>query len=375
MTKAKDVLLMSKDTEVMRINFSTGVYEVMQPDLLPYGIRGKLRDREPDTGNYHYDLVRAVAVSNSNRDALVSWFSNRTLLLSRANAKWIYNLLGFDQVSTDIQKLKISFVCRSVSILDSYWVKLDGDDATWDKIDIKRNPLNEVIAQVALHGKSLTLQGSLVTPELTTNGAYAKAWRRHPDGSLWLYKLGHNGSWESKIEVMVSNLLDKMPVKHAHYEAGEDDGKYVCMCPAISTDKLAILPAMEYMSYCSVNGLDFKKEVLRIGSYDYYAMCIVDYLISNRDRHSQNWGFYYDKDTMEIVSLHPLFDHNNAFDNEYMNNKDEKYLVTGGSLRDAAMTAMSKIDFKFTNTFTKDDFLTERQWLSFRDRAKELGLM
>lgn len=85
---------------------------------------------------------------------------------------------------------------------------------------MNQNPLNKVVAQVALHGKSLTLQGSMVTPELTTNGACAKAWRRHPNGKLWLYKLGANGNTESRIEVMCSNLLDKMNVEHVHYEAG-----------------------------------------------------------------------------------------------------------------------------------------------------------
>lgn len=38
-------------------------------------------------------------------------------------------------------------------------------------------------------------------------------------------------------------------------------------------------------------------------------MWIVDFLISNRDRHGQNWGFYYDTETMEILGCRPLFDH------------------------------------------------------------------
>lgn len=376
MSEARDVLLMSKDREVMRINFSTGVYEVINESLLPYGLKGKIR-RVPEYWEIKskYDDTQRQVTIGKDREAVVSWFANRTLLLSRSNAKWIYNLLNFDQVDNDYQRLKIAFVCRAVSVLDSYWVKIDGEGITWDDVDLTRNKLNEIIAQVALHGKSLTLQGSLTTPELTTNGAYAKAWRRHSDGSLWLYKLGHNGSWESKIEVMCSNLLDKMPVDHVHYEAGVDEGDYVCMCPLMATERLAVLPAMEYISYCSVNGIDFNKEVLSIDKYGYYSMFIVDYLISNRDRHSQNWGFFYDRDTMEIVSLHKLFDHNNAFDNAYMADREARYQCTGGSIRSAAKLAMSQIDFAFTGTFSRNDFLTNRQWTSFKERAEDLGLM
>lgn len=374
MEEARDVILMCGDNPVMRINFSTAKYEVVNENLLPFGIRGKLR-KVPEfweVKSKYEDTQRNLAIGK-NRDAVVSWFANRTLLLSRANAKWIYNALNIDQLDTEMQKLKVSFICRSVSVLDSYWVKLDGDSSSWGKIDVRRNHLNETIAQIALHGKSVMIQGSLATPELTTNGAYAKAWRRHEDG-LWLYKLGHNGSFESKIEVMVSKILDKTNVDHVPYVAGTDDGKYVCMCPCISTDKLSILPAMEYSSYCNVNGLDFDKEVLRIDKDRFYKMWIVDYIISNRDRHSQNWGFFYDRDTMEVVSTHPLFDHNNAFDIEYMRDRNAVYQCSGKSLRESAKYAMTQTDFKITDKIVREDFLTERQYNEFVWRAGDLGL-
>ena len=166
----------------------------------------------PDPGSIKssYDLTRSVVAAGKNREAVISWLANRVLLLSRANAKWIYNLFRFEQVGTDEQRVKIAMTCRAASVSDPYWLKFEEDgDISWSRVDVRRNPLNEVVAQVALHGKSLTLQGSLITPELTTNGAYAKAWRRHSDGLLWLYKAGANGNTESRIEVMCSGLLDK----------------------------------------------------------------------------------------------------------------------------------------------------------------------
>lgn len=63
-------------------------------------------------------------------------------------------------------------------------------------------------------------------------------------------------------------------------------------------------------------------------------MFIVDYLVSNRDRHGMNWGFYYNCDTMKILSCHPLYDHNNSF----------------------------------------EDFLVESHYESFKKRAETLGL-
>ena len=368
--------IMRKDTEVMKVDFGALQYEVINEQYLPYPIRGRLRAM-PDPGAIKttYDMTQSVLAARKNEEAVVSWLANRVLLLSRANAKWIYNMFHFEQVGTDEQRVRIAMTCRAVSVSDPYWVKFEEDgNITWSQVDVKQNPLNEIVAQVALHGKSLTLQGSLVTPELTTNGAYAKAWRRHSDNCLWLYKLGANGNTESRIEVMCSDLLDKMNVEHVHYEAGTDEGKYVCMCPCMTTETKAILTGMEFISYCNVNGMDPDAEMFRIDGESIYKMWIVDFLISNRDRHGQNWGFFYDTETMDILGCHPLFDHNNAFDIDYMRNLDAPYQFGEMTIKQAALKAMGKVDFHFTAPITRKDFITERQYLSFKKRAGCLGL-
>ena len=372
----KAFTIMMKDTAVLRVDFDTLCYEVLNEKYLPYPIKGKLQKiPSPDTIKTAYDMSQSLLAVRKNEEAVVSWLTGRVLLLSRANAKWIYNLFHFEQTGTAEQHMKIAMVCRAVSVLDPYWLKFDDDgEISWSSVDVKRNPLNVIVAQVALHGKSLTFQGSPVTPELTTNGAYAKAWRRHEDGNLWLYKLGANGSTESRIEVMCSNLLDKMNVEHVHYEAGQDEDQYVCMCPCMTTEREAVLTGMEFVSYCNVNGIDADARMMEIDGESIYKMWIVDFLISNRDRHGQNWGFYYDTETMAILGCHPLFDHNNAFDIDFMRDMDAPYQFGEMTIRQAAKKAMEKVDFHFTASITRADFITDRQYQSFCKRAKCLGL-
>lgn len=376
MDGVKAFTIMMKDTEVMKVDFDGLKYEVINEKYLPYQIKGRLKEiPDPRSIKSSYEMTQSLIASRKNQEAVVSWLTGRVLLLSRANAKWIYNLFRFEQVGTDEQRVKIAMTCRAASVSDPYWLKFEEDrDICWSKVDVKQNPLNEVVAQVALHGKSLTLQGSMVTPELTTNGTYAKAWRRHADGLLWLYKLGENGNTESRIEVMCSGLLDKMNVDHVHYEAGTDEDRYVCMCPCMTTRDKAILTGMEFISYCNVNGLDPEREMLRVDGESIYKMWIVDFLISNRDRHGQNWGFFYDTGSMEILGCHPLFDHNNAFDIDYMRNLDAPYQFGEMTIRQAALKAMKEVDFHFTAPVTRADFITERQYQSFCRRAECLGL-
>ena len=236
MESKKAFTIMMKDIEVMRIDFNALTYEVINENCLPYTIKGKLQPMLPPAAiKTSADMTQAILASRKNEEAVVSWLANRVLLLSRANAKWIYNLFQFEQVETNAQRIKIALTCRAASV---------------------------------------------------------KAWRRHDDGQLWLYKLGANGNTESRIEVMCSNLLDKMNVDHVHYETGTDDGKYVCMCPCMTTEKEAILTGMEFYSYCNVNGIDPDAKMFEIDGESIYKMWIVDFLISNRNRHGQNWGFF-----------------------------------------------------------------------------------
>lgn len=363
---SKDLLIMFRDTPVLRINFDETVYEVLNESLLPWTIKGRFKPIQ--------DATDAINIARHNDRAIYSWLSNRVLPLSRANAKWILNACDLPiNMSDDATKVKVSLLCRSASLQDDYWVKLDGETVKWADVSIRDNHLNEIVAQVALHGRSFSLTGSLVTPELTTHGAYAKCWKREDDG-LYLYKAGFHDSTESEIEVMVSNLLDKMNVNHLKYEAAESDGLYCCKCKCMSSEYLAILSGSDFYTYCNVHGLDFNREIMRIDKESILKMWVVDYLISNRDRHGQNWGFFYTPMSMEIIGCHPLYDHNNAFSYEYMDNPDAPYQFGGKSIREAAQYAINRVDVHFTQPIVREDFVTNKQYNTFMERAEELNI-
>lgn len=60
----QDMLLMMKDTAVMRINFDYGAFEVLNQQLLPYRLQGAIR-RVPDFDEIksRYDDVRRQVAS------------------------------------------------------------------------------------------------------------------------------------------------------------------------------------------------------------------------------------------------------------------------------------------------------------------------
>lgn len=369
------MVLMCKDTPVLSLDPENSVYDILNESLIPYTMKGRLRKMPDLTSAMNRSALLEWSVCDrANRTALTAWLAARTLPLSRKNAKHLYQLFAFEQMQDELSKAGIAVICRAVSLQDDYWLKLPGDTACWQTVSLRDNPLNEIVTQVALHGTSLTLQGDLTTPELSTNGAYAKAWIREADG-LYLHKRGADGNSESRIEVECSRLLDKMNVAHIPYLPGEHNGVYTCKCKCMTTDQYSMLPALDFYTYCNGNGLDYEQEIRKIDAELIYKMWIVDYLISNRDRHGMNWGFFYRSDTMEIIGCHPLFDHNNSFDPDLMADPDTPYLFDSRmTMRQAARLAMSRVDFHFTAPITRADFLTDRHCSSFLSRAKELGI-
>lgn len=379
MSEIKDVLLMMKNNPVMRINLTDKTYDVLNEGLLPFQLRNLFRKIPETTDNMsRYEINKIIRDSVHNSAVFEDWLASRVLPLSRENAKKIYNLFGFDQLQDTHSKARMSIVCRALSLQDNYWLKLENDPQRWESVNLRSVRLNEAVAQVSLRGTSLSIQNkkeeALRCPELSGQGAYAKAWLREGT-DLYLHKTGNKGITESKIEVMVSNLLDNCNVNHLKYEASEAFGGYTCKCKCMTDDTISILPGMDFDSYCNRLGKDPKREALLIDSEMIYKMMIVDYLIANPDRHGMNWGFFYNCETMEILGCHPLFDHNNAFDAEYMRDPDVRYLFDDTkSMRDWAKYAMKEVDFHFYREFTREDFLTDRQYDCFMSRAKEIGV-
>ena len=361
----QNLLLMCGNTIVLRINLNESIFEVVNEQLLPFRFKKALSGRPVKDGvSTKYYETQMKLFDSTNRDVLIDWLSNRTLLLSRKNAKKLYDAFSIsDQKQDPVTRAKLALTCRACSILDNYWVKLENIS------------LNEIVAQIALHGTSLTIQGSIVnSPEFLTNGASAKCWRRYPDGKLWLHKAGDNGTFEAKVEIAVSNILDKCNVEHCHYEAADDDGLFVSACPAMSDDSISIVDGDNFIGYCNRSELNVESEIKRIDADSYYKMLIVDYLIANRDRHTQNWGFYYNPETTELLRMHPLFDHNNAFDTSCMQNEEYPSHFGNKTLKENALYAIRHCDFHFIGDITKDMFVTERQYSCFMHRAEQLGI-
>lgn len=357
-----------EDTTVLKFDFEKRYYEILKPELLPFSMRGRISDTTKANSE---DLPE---IWFNNQDVISKFFYNRSLSVNRENAKYIMNQLGIKQNNDFESRYKAMMLCKGLSVADSYWIT-DKDDEKWKDVCLKNNPLHETLQQIALFGRSLTITGELRTPEITGQGAYAKAWYREND-RLFLYKANSNGGNESEREVLASNILDCFNVPHVKYELTKKDNVTVCKCENMNFENSSLVDSIEFDTWVSKKGLNFYDEAKRIDSEMFYKTVVVDYLISNSDRHGGNWGFYMNNKTGKIICMHPLFDHNNAFDSSFMRDKNGGIcqLIPGKSQKEAALYAIKHCDFRSIKPVTKEMFFDNAMYLSFMDRACELGL-
>ena len=358
-----------EDITVMEFDIKEKYYKVHRPDLLPFSLRNCLSDTTSIT-----DKEKLLEAGFENKELLAAFFLNRSISIKREHAKLLMNQLGIKQNNDFDSRYKIMLLCKALSVSDCYWIT-DKEEETWNNVNLWNNPLHETIQQISLYGKSLTITGKLRSPELTGQGAYAKAWFRE-NGKLFLFKGNSNGGNESEREVLASNILDCFNVPHVKYTLEKKDNLTVCKCENMNFDNTSLVDSIEYDIWTSKQGKNFIEEARKADPEMYYKTIVVDYLISNSDRHGGNWGFYMNNQTGKLIRMHPLFDHNNAFDTEFMKNPDGGIcqLIPGKTQKQAALYAIKHCDFRCIKPVTKDMFINEIMYESFMSRACELGL-
>lgn len=131
------------------------------------------------------------------------------LSIGRSYAKEILNSFRLSQTN----RYAVCKACRGLSLEDSYWIRQDGDEKTWEEVNLFHNPLSLFVTEISLSGRNVHYFGTaeekrnIHTPELTTLGASAKGWIRRGD-RIYLHKIG-------KYEIPADQILTLFDHDHA----------------------------------------------------------------------------------------------------------------------------------------------------------------
>lgn len=302
--------LMLKDVKVLYFDLEDFVVEVIREDLLPFFLRQNIRSSAAMKDILH------------NIQSVKSYLSSRILSLSRDNAKQIYAAFQIPQIDSIDNRVNICIKCKGVSIQDSYWIKDDEETRDWSQINIRQNQLSDIV-DLSLNGQNPTITTDAICPELTTKGLFRKGWI-YVGKSLYLLKSDKTADYvNTKMEILASELLecfinrvDSIAYVGELMETAEGPIQ-ISICKNFANEKYSFVEACEVIEYCQRCGIDFREYCMKHWSYMFASIPVLDYIIINTDRHTQNYGFMMNNDTGVLEALAPLFDFNCALVADY----------------------------------------------------------
>ena len=203
-------------------------------------------------------------------------------------------------------------VTRAVSLNDTFWVKEAESSLCWDQVSLYRNEFDQLISQAAFDGSVNSSELSTTSPEFGTDGNYAKCWVRE-DNEIFLYKTGSSyHEIEPLSEFLAAQLAAVLCPSCVDYDMAFYRGKLISKCRLFTSEERGLAKAAGIFAGERTIPvlLDYFE---RLGSGDAFRrMCVLDALIFNPDRHYGNFGVLFDTETMEPLSMSPVFDHNRS---------------------------------------------------------------
>ena len=236
------------------------------------------------------------------------WIDGRQIAKHRVAIQKLMNSLGMTTRHDFIGMV------RCLALTDTFWMKREDEELTWNQISLYQNPFDDTISRIAFDGTGMYgRQNSPTSPEFATSGSFEKCWIREGN-KISLFKRGSEGyanaGFESYSEKLASDFLDAAKVKHVPYTLLKFHDKLTCKCPLFTSENAGFVSMHRFFegNFDVDDVLEFCAE--HNSEERFREMVVFDSVMANVDRHAGNYGFLVDNDTGEILELAPLFDHN-----------------------------------------------------------------
>ena len=259
----------------------------------------------------HLPLGTASRHGEVDRAALNAWWIDRSIPASRSGVRKALETLDLPNTQMLLTR------CFGLSLSDQYWVKPQGSDLQWERINFFTNPFSEDIGNVLLGKATDRADFDFHSPDNTSDGFLKKRWKII-EGKRCLLKAGSNPFMQQPFnEVVATIVARRLEIPHVPYTLLWDDGIPYSVCEDFITPDTELVSAWRvmhsmqkdnstsvyrhYLNCCEALGVPGMEQAVD-------QMIVLDYLIANEDRHQNNFGLIRDANTLEWIGAAPIFD-------------------------------------------------------------------
>lgn len=316
--------------------------------------------------------------SKTMEDRLAEWIMNRGIPVTRQRIK--IDLQGLE--TKNVHDYMISNL--GLSLTDHYWICPKDSNYTWDTINFYTNNFKSTYS-LDLRDDKKTIAGKTnFVPSASLKGDLKKKWIIDQNGIRRLVKGNYNNTCrQSLCEVLATRIHERQErFEYTPYSLIQisSDGQEItgCECPNFTGINTEFVPAIDiinsikksnqdnyydsYIKYCGMHGID--ENYMR--AFMEYQI-LTDFIITNTDRHLNNFGVIRNSKTFEFIKPAPIFDSGNSmFYNTGHIRKDYELLNIG-------VTSFKKYEIELLKYVT-NPMLVDIHKLPSQEEVKKLFL-
>ena len=255
--------------------------------------------------------------------ALKKWWQHRAVPIGQGKIQRILEQLG---ITTPQEYLVRNL---GLSLTDHYWIKPLDMELGWGDINLFTNDFRDPVGDMQLGqdvNEILELPANAFSPSSSVQGELKKKWII-TDGKRCLVKGNHGSNSQESLTESVATLLHKKQSKQpfVSYSTMRFDNPQpiYCVCESFTSDELELIPAIDIV--------DSRKKNNAVSYYEHFiAVCVAhgmaeetvrsfleyqiltDFILTNTDRHLNNFGVLRNTKTLEVVSMAPICDSGNS---------------------------------------------------------------
>lgn len=243
-----------------------------------------------------------------------TWLENRNSSKHCSHLAEIMSQMGCDDNAIFLK------LTHAASINDTFWVRSEEENITWEQISLYQNQFNDNISELSFNGSGIPDTAlSYISPELACEGSFRKCFRREDQmgqygSDIYIYKRGgeFGSGYEPYCEILSSEIANIIsPDNAVQYSLSGLYGINASKCNLFTNEKYGFAPFSAVNKVLNNNAQKIFNYFESIGSEQQFReMLVIDSLCFNQDRHSGNYGVLFDNDTLDIVGMAPIFDMN-----------------------------------------------------------------
>ena len=190
----------------------------------------------------------------------------------------------------------------------------------WEDVNFFHNAFSDDVGDLLFGkpGRKDKKAPRLLSPDNTSDGVLKKKWKII-DGKRCLIKGGTlPNNQEVANEVLASRICERLGIPFVNYDIVDIDGTKYCVCEDFVTGDTELVTAWHIKNLIKKNddGVSdhdaFVTKAEELGIKDARCridmMIVLDFIIVNTDRHYNNFGLVRNADTLEWISVAPVYD-------------------------------------------------------------------